>query len=373
MLDSVKRYLQNIPGSRTSRQLVVIESDDWGSIRMPSTEVYQDLEKMGANPEKDPYLRYDSLASEEDLGALFEVLSGVEDSQGRPAVLTANTIVGNPDFPAIRRKANNEYVWELFTETLKRYPGCGRAFEKWKEGMSRGLFRPQYHGREHLNVYQWMEGLRSGEEWLHVAFEREMISVSSQPSKMRFGYMEGLDYFSEEERAGKDAILRDGMQTFKALFGYDSLSFIANCYIWDDTAERTLSEMGVKYMQGMSNQIVPVLDPSGAHRHMYKRHFLGDKNAFGQRYLVRNAFFEPSLDPNMDWVNDCLKRIRIAFQCGKPAIIGSHRLNFIGAIQKENRDRNLVQLSALLKEIVKRWPKVEFIATDELSTVWSKD
>jgi hypothetical protein len=92
----------------------------------------------------------------------------------------------------------------------------------------------------------------------------------------------------------------------------------------------------------------------------------------GQRYLIRNAFFEPSLDPQFDWVSDCLKRIKIAFHCKKPAIIGSHRLNYIGFIEESNRTKNLAQLKILLKEIVKRWPKVEFIASDELESIWVK-
>lgn len=371
MLNSVRRYIQNLPGPRTSRQLVVIESDDWGSIRMPSVEVYHELVKMGANPQDEPYLRYDSLANQTDLEVLFEVLLSVEDSKGRPAVVTANTIVGNPDFCAIRSKDFSGYYWESFTETLKRYPGRERVFEQWKEGMRLGVFWPQYHGREHVNVYQWMKGLRAGDHWLQVAFEREMISVSSQPSKMRFDYLEGLDFFSEEERRSKAAILREGMQAFEALFGYTSLSFIANCYTWDKTAECTLSDLGVKYIQGMSNQIVPVLDKRGVHRHTYKRHFFGETNALDQRYMVRNAFFEPSLDAKIDWVGECLKRIDIAFRCGKPAIIGSHRLNFIGSIEETNRVNNLRKLKILLDEIVRRWPKVEFIATDELDTVWS--
>jgi hypothetical protein len=339
---------------------------------MPNALIFDNLKKMGASPHKDTYLLYDTLASEADLEALFDVLSSVKDSTGKPAVLTANTIVGNPDFSAIRRKAYCEYNWELFTETLKRYPGRERAFEFWKQGMDHGVFRPQFHGREHLNVHQWMNGLRKGEKWLHIAFDREMISVSSKPSKMRFGYMEGLDFFSEEERDEKVAILKEGMQAFEKLFGYTSISFIANCYIWDSTAEKTLHELGVKYLQGISNQIVPVLEEDGTHRHTYKRHFFGQKNTLGQRYFVRNTFFEPSLDSKKDWVSDCLNRINIAFQCKKPAIIGSHRLNYIGALEEQNRTKNLVQLKTLLKEIVKRWPQVEFVATDELDSIWNK-
>ena len=37
------RNLSNLPGWRTKRKIVVIESDDWGSIRMPSKRAYEEL------------------------------------------------------------------------------------------------------------------------------------------------------------------------------------------------------------------------------------------------------------------------------------------------------------------------------------------
>lgn len=37
--DTAKRHFLNLPGWHTRRKIVVIESDDWGSIRMPSKEV----------------------------------------------------------------------------------------------------------------------------------------------------------------------------------------------------------------------------------------------------------------------------------------------------------------------------------------------
>lgn len=372
MLNQLKRYVQNFPGSSTERQLLVIESDDWGSIRMPSAAVYQDLKRLGAKPENDPYLKYDSLASETDLQALFEVLGSVKDIKQRPAVFTANSVMANPDFEKIQKKGFEKYFWEPFTETLKRYPSHSRSFDLWRQGMDHGVFRPQYHGREHLNVFQWMEGLKSSDQWLMRAFERQMISISSVPGKMRFGHMEGLDFFSFEEKKSKTLILEEGMDIFRKIFGFTSLSFIANCYIWDTSTEESLNKLGVKYFQGISNQIVPVLDSDGSHRHVYKRHYFGQKNILGQRYLIRNAFFEPSLDPNFDWVSDCLNRIKIAFHCKKPAIIGSHRLNYIGFIDEKNRTNNLIQLRSLLKKIIKVWPNVEFVASDDLDSIWNK-
>ena len=37
--ENVSRNLSNLPGWRTKRHIIVIESDDWGSIRMSSKEV----------------------------------------------------------------------------------------------------------------------------------------------------------------------------------------------------------------------------------------------------------------------------------------------------------------------------------------------
>ena len=39
-------HASNIPGWRTKRKIVVIESDDWGSIRMPSLKVFETLNQV---------------------------------------------------------------------------------------------------------------------------------------------------------------------------------------------------------------------------------------------------------------------------------------------------------------------------------------
>lgn len=71
---------------------------------------------------------------------------------------------------------------------------------------------------------------------------------------------------------------------------------------------------------------------------------------------------------NADYVSDCLRRIKIAFKWGKPAIIGSHRVNYIGFIDESNRERNLKLLKLLLGEITRIWPDVEFLDSSELTT-----
>jgi hypothetical protein len=43
-----------------------------------------------------------------------------------------------------------------------------------------------------------------------------------------------------------------------------------------------------------------------------------------------------------------------------------HRLNVIGSIDERNRAENLIELKWLLKEIVRTYPEVEFMSSDEL-------
>jgi hypothetical protein len=361
---TIRRHLVNMRGMRSTRKLVVIESDDWGSIRMPSREVFESLQAEGFHPETDPYMKYDSLESDEDLQQLFQVLSGVKDSRGRGAVITANAVMANPDFDRIREGGFREYHYEPFTTTLQRYEGRGNVYRLWKQGLQEGIFIPQFHGREHLHVLRWMRDLAAGDPMLLKAFGYRMISISSMPSKMRFSYMEGMDHGSEEERKAKKPILETGHRLFISLVGYPSKSFIANCYIWDRTVEEVLAAQGVRLMQGILNQICP----TGHGSHRLVRHYMGERKN-NMAYTIRNVFFEPSLDPSVEWVDDAISRIGIAFAWGKPAVIGSHRVNFSGSIHRENRERNLEMLDRLLRRILVKWPDAEFISSADLADI----
>ena len=65
--------------------------------------------------------------------------------------------------------------------------------------------------------------------------------------------------------------------------------------------------------------------------------------------------------------------MKIVFNWHHPVIICSHRVNFIGAINKYNRDKNLKLLSLLLQRIKKQWPDVEFMSSDKLGMLISED
>ena len=65
----------NFPGWRTRRKIIVIESDDWGSIRMPSNEVYAKFIRQGLNLSGTDFNRIDTLECNIDLVLLFDILA----------------------------------------------------------------------------------------------------------------------------------------------------------------------------------------------------------------------------------------------------------------------------------------------------------
>jgi hypothetical protein len=176
--------------------------------------------------------------------------------------------------------------------------------------------------------------------------------------------MEALDWDSAEEVAMQAHELVDGLKLFRKIFGYSSASFIAPCYTWDPELNPTLSSHGVRWFQGVRVQRRPMGQASS---HTVIRHFFGQRNEHGQRYNVRNVHFEPVMNPNVDIVDRALAQIAIAFAFRRPAVINTHRVNYIGSIDPKNADLGLGALKKLLISITRRWPDVKFISTDQLS------
>jgi hypothetical protein len=363
----IKNHLSNIPGYRTKRKIVVFESDDWGSIRTPDLSSLNKLKSEGLPVEKCLYMMNDALESSDDLKALFQVLQKFEDKNGNTPVFTANTIVANPNFEKIENSAFNEYYFESFLETYQRYYGDTDVFNTFKEGINKGVFYPQLHGREHLNVSRWMRDLKAGVPETRLAFDLGMTGVSAHITKTARGsYQAAFDGGEQETIFDKSAILKDAINLFENIFGFKSKSFIAPNYVWDNTLEKTALEYGVEYMQGSSSQRLPSNfgDPIKT-----QRHYTGSKISNGIYYLVRNASFEPSLLTHKAAVESCLSEIASSFLWGKPAIITTHRVNYIGGIDAQNRLNSLQLLEKLIQEIQNKWPEVEFMSTVQLGDI----
>lgn len=375
MLGKIKQklapYYTNLFGWRTDRKIVVIESDDWGSIRMPSREVYEKCLKAGYPVDKNPYERYDSLASEDDLEHLFSLLSSFKDIKGNNPVITANILPANPDFEKIKRTGYEEYIYELVPETLARYPRHSKSFQLWKEGLANMIFFPQSHGREHLNVSLFMDELQNGNKDLLFSFNHGVLGGLPRDEKNGSNrYVEALRYSSKKDKIDKLNISLEGLRLFESLMKYKSRSFMPQNYLWSPDFDDQFFKNGVQFYQGNRKMKEPVING----KTKFHSHWTGNRNDHNQLYLVRNVMFEPSLfRKNIDDpVNMCMKEISIAFKMNKPAIISSHRVNYIGFIDEKNRDQNLKLLQELISGILMRWPEAEFMNSCQLGELISE-
>jgi len=359
---NIRKNLSNFLGWRTNRKIVVIESDDWGSIRTHSKAAYYKMISKGLALDRSNFTRYDALESNRDLENLFEVLSKYKDVTGHHPVFTPMCVLANPDFERIEASNFSEYYFETFFETCTKYPTHDRVGELWQTGISERLFVPQLHGREHLNVAKWMRSLKSGNEGLRLAFEHESFGASWFKGQRLPEYLAAFDPETPEDILPYEKIVQDAGKMFQEICGYQPRHFIASNSPEPRSLEKTLKEIGVEFLTRYKIQRYPL----GNKKYTKQFNWLGKHNKLGQLYLTRNAGFEPSDNTNNDWVNTCLSDIDNAFRWKKPAIISSHRVNYISYIDHENATKGLRQLDVLLSSIIDKWPEVEFMTSVEL-------
>ena len=159
----------------------------------------------------------------------------------------------------------------------------------------------------------------------------------------------------------QEEIIKDGLDLFEKIFSYRAKYFVPPNGPFNNKLEKISFDGGIRFMSKSKIQ----LEPHGHGKHRKVFNYLGQKNRFGQYYITRNCSFEPS-EPGKDWVDSCLKEISIAFRWHKPAVISSHRVNYIGVHRSSNRDNGLHELKILLENILKTWQDVQFLTTDML-------
>lgn len=367
MIDKILKYaISNYTlyrGTPIKKKIIVIESDDWGSIRIPSSKVYDILLKNGASVESSFFTKYDCLETNHDLERLFELLLSFKDRNGRHPSITANVITSNPDFKKIRESDFQEYFFENMDDTYSKYAFSDKVLDIWKSTFALKLLWPQYHGREHLNVREWMSVIKQNNLIENIAFENEALLglPNSTVSKRSNSYMSALEFDSKDEVPDLSNILMDGLFQFKKIFGFQPSTFMPPCGIIADEMMPFLAKAGIKFLQSGRYFI-----PLGEGKLKKKDRFIGDKNEYGQTYWRRNVTFEPSKNHQKSFVDEALSQINLAFSWGKPAILNTHRVNFSGGISVANRDNTLNQFKQLLISVQKNWPDVFFCTSDEL-------
>lgn len=228
---------------------------------------------------------------------------------------------------------------------------------------------PQFHGREHLNVKEWMRALGRNNPRIRQAFDYGMWGISTENDhEIGFEIQAAFDFSDQNDLHYQKEVIISGLKLFEQLFGYRATYFVPPNGPFSSWLEQICSDEGINYLSASKIQS----EPLGNGQTRKRFHFSGQKSKTGLLYLTRNCFFEPG-EPGKDWVDSCLYDISIAFRFNKPAVISSHRVNYIGALNKDNRANGLGQLSILLKQIMKNWPDTEFITSAELGDIISNE
>ncbi|MHA7865536.1 hypothetical protein [Flagellimonas marinaquae] len=364
----LKAYYHNRKGWKTKRRIVVFQSDDWGSIRMPSVAAFEKLKGFGVEVEKCPYMQFDTLASKTDLVHLEQVLRSHVDCIGRHPVFTVNFLTRNPDFKAIEVSGFKAYSSHRINDVAADKHLQAVELPYFEYLTKEGLFFPQLHGREHLNIERWLRYLQEGNSLVHFAFKEGFWGISRHTaSQIPRSLQAALDFDQSHHEAQLVEVINDACGDFKEIFGFSSKSFIAPNYIYSTLMDSVLHKQGVQYLQSGKMRLIPL----GAEKYSRQWVFTGDRNQLGQIYLVRNVRFEPAESKDTDWVKQALLEINAAFTMNHPAIIDTHRVNYIGSLKEANREQSLEKLDQLLVQLKKRWLDIEFLNTQELGELIS--
>ncbi len=368
ILNNIRKTLSNIPGWSTTRHIVVFESDDWGSIRTRSRKDYCEMLAAGLDVDRTYFTRNDGLESNDDLERLFDLLTKHRDSTNRPPAFTPMCIVANPNFDAIRDNGFSEYVYETMPETCKRYPNHDRVVDLWREGIEKRLFVPALHGREHLNYSRWMENVRDN-VGMRIAFEHQSMGASLYKGNPIGEYLGAFKSTHRSDLPMLQDVVLDAGRLFAEICGYKPTHFIAPNAEPAYGLDPYFAQIGVKYMTNAKLRCPDMGDGRSRREFVWVGKYYKELDMIN---ITRNGAFE-QVAPGHDWVNECMGDIDAAFKLHKPCVISSHRVNYIGSIDERNADEGLRKLDELLKNIIKRWPDVEFMTSTELGEIIRKD
>ena len=359
---------KNLIGWRTDRKIVVFSVDDYGNVRLDSKAARDNLDADNITV-KSPFAgfdMYDALETKEDLEALFEVLSSVKDLNGRNAVFTPFALPCNPNFEKMKESDYQEYVYESLPQTFRKLsainPGAYEgAWELWEEGISQKLLMPQFHGREHINLTTFESKIAKKECKLRSILNNRSLARTSSDGEKIVPISEAFGFWDFEENNRFKHIIADGLNKFEEVFGYRAQNFAPPGYHAHPVLYDTLRKNGVRFVDAalISNQ------HQGNGRYKKQFNYTG-KIEKGLHKIVRNVVFEPTDDRGVDWPSYAIEQTEAAFRWNRPAIISSHRVNFSGHINPQNREKGLAALKKLLKEMTQRWPDVEFMSANEL-------
>ncbi len=318
----IKSKIRQLSALKCKQPIVLFQSDDWGMVRSPENKDF--IPKFG----EPKVWAYDHLESVVELELLYQVLSRYKDANQNHPIMEANFIVSNPDF--IATKAVN--YQSIILKPITQHP---ELIRKWKEGIKKRIFIPQYHGRLHFNYDKMLEMVQNDpvsreifDLQLHGGlnnYKRGSWTLHSEYQKWEDGSEMSFERLSQW--------LNSGILDFYNAFGYLPKSTISPQYVFTPRTAKAFAELGFKVVQGTNMQMY-----KKGNRKISKNIPTGSEYYKGLVALSRNLKFEPSRG-HKDWKYDsAIKKCKQLIDKNIPIIIDSHRINYIGEFAEEGRE-----------------------------------
>lgn len=361
---------KNIPGWSTSRKILVIEADDYGSIYMPSKTVFNKLSKVDSSILQSKYCKYDNLESSSDLESLLEALSVFKDINGQSAKLTPFFNPANPDIASIKKTGLASYKYFNYTKSQEFIYGNTDVDALWRNALQSNLLQPQYHGREHVNVPLLMQLLKNNPE-----FDKYFDENFYHPKVKLYPLFKSLRaafFFREEsEKMYLKKSLKEGITLFKDYFNYSPKVFCPSNGVFHDDFKSTLSSEGIKAVVESGVRKIP--DGRGGQKTKRKFVFGKYEKQYNTLRYSRNVVFEPNQTGIDKAVSKALNTMEQVYRWNKPAVIATHRVNFSGEFDEKNRSNGLKALKQLIMKAQAKWPEIEFMHSAELTNLILED
>lgn len=363
MKQLITNHLKNLSGWKSDKKYLVFVVDDYGNVRLNSAESKAVLLLHNVQLIR-RFDRLDALDTKQDFEGLFEVLSSVKDTNGQSAIFSPYAMTLNVDFDATLEKGHyvSEDLQTTYNKLSQSQPAAFEgAFDLLKQGVAENLLRPQFHGTEHLNQRLLNHFLKEGNPEILINLkERSLAGLPTHKHFPNLKFTHTYGYLDESDLMMHKENIKNGLQKFRETYGFKSLTFNPPAQRIHPSLFDYVADLGVIGMDKPRDYVRQIDGKS-----IKEKNKTGVDTSGNYVNFVRNCVFEPN-DRDIDWVNYTFSQIKASFFWNRPAIVSSHRVNFAGHIDPENRKKGLDMLKKLLKKVVTAYPDVEFIAIDDL-------
>lgn len=356
-------------------RLLAIQSDDWGFEGwFPDAAAADSLAHLAASlpPRLRPYgsSSLESAAEVESLSALF---SQLEDSDGLPLILQANTVVGAVELPRPGIEASppreGELRWPGLPLRLRdggsgpgRYhrPGLGQAVDV---AIARGVWRPELHALSHFHLERYWAAWLGADEIAVEAHGHGVVAWSGWRTQHEL---------ADGDAQRSQAVASTAVEMFRRRFGRSPRSVIGPDFVWGPDDERAWKSLGIQVVQAKREQVDPAVNPTsfwGRLRKLISR--WQDRRRGEFVYLERHAELEPYGDPDpacSQGAEEAARKILASWDRGEAAVLSIHRVQFsnldpsVGSVGREQL-RHMVGL-------LRAQGDLRFCVDAELASLW---